>query len=383
MGQATQSGKGQPLSTFVFIFQPRIACWYAWKTASKDSLLLGKAGDSMRPQSVTRPRHLAHLADDPRGYPIVATVGRDVDGPDFGSINELRKLALATFDWCSVCGLPFNGADRWQMAPGDDWKGRARDVGLVFNEAPAHEICLVYAAHVCPHLSSPGHRMGDEYRAGQRRESRINLLGFRRTSQVRTAESALQPDIYILGFEQADPTDEISYFHPEELSERYSSLLAAEKVPTLSAAESGLVEFFNDQADEHPVTGAAVMAGAAFLQDAFKVQGMDFFAERPNYRSLAVQLLDLRKLADFGSELEVPACRLMSQWLLERQDSLPEALAAWRRAGDAVARAHGLTPSRSRPQGSGRTVPKNAPCPCGSGRKAGRCHPGGLAEPVR
>jgi hypothetical protein len=139
----------------------------------------------MRPQSVTRPRHLAHLADDPRGYPVIATIGRGKDGPDFGSINELRKLTLATFDWCSVCGLPFNGAGRWQVAPGDDWKDRARDVGFVFNEAPAHEICLVYAAHVCPHLSSPGHRMGDEYRAGQRRESRMHLVGFRRIAGAR------------------------------------------------------------------------------------------------------------------------------------------------------------------------------------------------------
>jgi hypothetical protein len=337
----------------------------------------------MRPQSVTRPRHLAHLADDPRGYPVIATIGRSVDGPDFGSINELRKLTLATFDWCSVCGLPFNGAGRWQVAPGDDWRDRARDAGFVFNEAPAHEICLVYAAHVCPHLSSAGHRMGDEYRAGQRRESRMHLVGFGRTSQVHALESQLQQDVYILGFEQADLADEVLYSHPADLADRYSALLSAEDVPTLSPAESGLVELFNDQADEDVVAGAALMAGAAFLQDVFKVQGMDIFSERPTYRGVAVHLLDLRKLADFGSENEDPASKLMSQWILERQDGLPEVLAAWRRAGAAAARAHGLTPSRSRPQGSGRTVPKNAPCPCGSGRKAGRCHPGGLPDPVR
>lgn len=337
----------------------------------------------MRPQSVIRPRHLAHLADDPRGYPVIATIGRGKDEPDFGSINELRKLTLATFDWCSVCGLPFNGAGRWQVAPGDDWKDRARDVGFVFNEAPAHEVCLVYAAHVCPHLSSPGHRMGDEYRAGQRRESRMHLVGFRHTSQVHALESELQPDVYILGFEQADLTDEISYSHPEDLADRYSALLAAEEVPTLSAAESGLAGLFNDQADENVVPGAAVMAGAAFLQDVFKVQGMDIFAESPTYQGIALHLLDLRKLADFGSDNEDPASRLMSQWILERQDSLPEVLAVWRRAGAAIARAHGMSPSRSRPRGSGRTVPKNAPCPCGSGRKAGRCHPGGLPDPVR
>jgi len=108
------------------------------------------------------------------------------------SVNSYADVALATFDWCSVCGLPFNGAGRWQVAPGDDWKNWAQDVGFVFNEAPAHEICLVYAAHVCPHLSSPRHRLGDEYRAGQRREGRMYLVGFRRTSQVHALESELQ-----------------------------------------------------------------------------------------------------------------------------------------------------------------------------------------------
>jgi len=337
----------------------------------------------MRPQSVTRPRHLAHLADDQRGYPVIATIGRDDDGPDFGSINERRKLALATFDWCSVCGLPFKGANRWQVAPGDNWKDQLQDTGFVFNEAPAHEICLVYAAHVCPHLSSPGHRMGDEYRAGQRRESHVHLLGFKRTSQVHAFESQLQQELYILGFEQADLVDEVVYSHPADLAARYSALLSAEEVPKLSPGESGLVELFNAQSDGDVVAGAALMGGAAFLQDVFKVQGMDIFSERPTYRSLAVHLLDLRKLADFGAELEDEASRLMSQWILERQDSLPEVLTAWRRAGVAVARAHGLTPSRAKPPGSGRTVPKNALCSCGSGRKAGRCHPGGLRDPVR
>jgi hypothetical protein len=57
-----------------------------------------------------------------------AGVGYDLsaacDGPDCGSIDELRKVALATIDWCPVCGLPFNGADHWQAAPGHDGKTR-------------------------------------------------------------------------------------------------------------------------------------------------------------------------------------------------------------------------------------------------------------------
>ena len=169
--------------------------------------------------------------------------------------------------------------------------------------------------------------MGDEYRAGQRRESRVHLVGFGRTSLVSALESRLQQDAHILGFEQADLADEVVYSHPADLADRYSALLSAEEVPVLSPAESGLVELFNAQAGEDVVVGAALMAGAAFLRDVFKVQGMDIFSQRP-YSGVVLHLLDLRKLADFGSKNEDPASRLMSQWILERQDALPEVLAA-------------------------------------------------------
>jgi len=50
---------------------------------------------------------------------VISTVGRGEDGASFGSINERRKLALATFDWPAVCGFPFGDAPRCQvlMAP--------------------------------------------------------------------------------------------------------------------------------------------------------------------------------------------------------------------------------------------------------------------------
>jgi hypothetical protein len=61
----------------------------------------------MRPTDASTPARLAHLTKDGRGYPILATVSRSHSGVDFGALSELRKLALATFDWCGVCGLPF------------------------------------------------------------------------------------------------------------------------------------------------------------------------------------------------------------------------------------------------------------------------------------
>jgi hypothetical protein len=54
---------------------------------------------------------------------------------DFGAISERRKLALAAFDWCGVCGLPFGAESRWQVVvtPADD--DRPLDQ-LEFGEAP-------------------------------------------------------------------------------------------------------------------------------------------------------------------------------------------------------------------------------------------------------
>jgi len=335
----------------------------------------------MKPQQVPRPRHLDHLLNDGRGYPVIATIGRDENSGDFGSINERRKLALATFDWCAVCGLPFGSAPRWQVvaggAPtlsGDELAGM-----VFFSEAPVHEICIAYAAHVCPHLSSPGHRMGDEYRAGQRRDNELRVAGFRRTSRVRAHRSRLQKEIHVLTFEQAGFIDQFSYSRPDELADRYTALLASEEIPELSRAESGLISLFNEHSDMGgAVIGAALMAGASFMKDIKSVQGMDEFVESGYWRDLAMHLLDREKLAEFGEDIQDPASRLMSGWLLERWDDLPEALAGWRQAGLRLARSKGIALPYPELEGPGRTVAKNDPCPCGSGRKARRCHPAGL-----
>lgn len=193
----------------------------------------------MKPQQVPRPRHLDHLSDDGRGYPVISTVGRDERGADFGSINERRKLALATFDWCAVCGLPFHGAPRWQVVPESAlaWAGEQLEGQVYFNEAPVHEICIIYAAHVCPHLSSPGHRMGDQYRAGRRRDEKVRMAGFRRTAEVRAIRSVLQKEIHVLHFGQSGFVDEFSYSRPEELADRYAVLRSIEEVRELSPAE--------------------------------------------------------------------------------------------------------------------------------------------------
>src|SRR5712691_8814279 len=156
----------------------------------------------MKPREAARPRHLDHLSEDERGYPVIPTVGRGEHEVRFGSIDERRKLTLATFDWCAVCGLPFGEESRWQvlLRSGSVAEAPLEDE-ICFNEAPAHEICLVYAAHVCPHLASPGHRLGDEIRAGQRRDDKICMAGFGRTSKVEVLRSGLQRDIHIVAIQ--------------------------------------------------------------------------------------------------------------------------------------------------------------------------------------
>jgi SEC-C motif len=338
---------------------------------------------SVKPQQVPRPSHLGHLSDDGRGYPVISTVGRGKGSAHFGSINERRKLALATFDWCAVCGLPFDESTRWQMIPesasalaGDQLEGQ-----VYFNEAPVHEICVVYAAHICPHLSSPGHRMGDQYRAGQRRDEKIRMAGFRQTSEVRAIRSGLQKEIHVLHFGQSGLVGEFSYSRPEELDDRYAALLVSEEVRELSSAESGLVSLFNEQSDMgDTVVGAALMAGASFAKDIRKVQGMEAFAESGYWQGLALQLLDSEKLAEFGNGIEDLASKFMAGWLLGRQGNLPEVLTGWREAGRRLARSKGINIAGHKPEGTGRTVAKNALCPCGSGRRARRCHPAGLPQ---
>jgi hypothetical protein len=120
------------------------------------------------------------------------------------------------------------------------------------------------------------------------------------------------------------------------------------------------------------------LAGASFAKDVQKVQGMEALTRSGQRKSLAMRLLDQSIAAEFRAGIEDPAYMLMSGWLLESWDNLPEVLARWRQAGLRLARSKGIAPSHPEPEGIGRTVAKNDACPCGSGRKARRCHPAGL-----
>ncbi|MFF2954936.1 SEC-C metal-binding domain-containing protein [Kitasatospora sp. NPDC057965] len=334
----------------------------------------------MKPGDITIPQRLGHLSRDPRGYPVIATVDRGSDGVDFGSIDEHRKLVLATFDWCAVCGLPFRAEARWQFAMHIPEGG---SVDAIWSgEAPVHEICGVYAAQVCPFLSSPGARLGDDGRRGQRRQASVLAAGYANTDAVEIKTSGLQDDMHVVHFSHTSAVDRFTYSDRSELHDRYQELLAAETHIELSPSEKTLVDRFNatstppgEDAPGATVTGAAVMAGARYARHVFRLSGMKTF-QGPSYATIAAAFLADGGLRNAAETFPYESGRAAAQWLLEQGDRLPAALARWR--ADGMAQTTGRTAPKARPTGPGRAVPKNAACPCGSGRKAGRCHPAGL-----
>jgi len=155
-----------------------------------------------RSDQVPVPRHLAHLPRDHRGYPVLATIPRPAGLPDFVGLSDRRKLTLAAFDLCALCALPFTDDDlRWQVAFAEPGEGPLADRlrvqrhpsldSDVFVEAPLHEICALYAAQVCPFVSSPYAGPGDSPSEGLRPGS-VVLAGYDYT--VFVAAGDVSPD---------------------------------------------------------------------------------------------------------------------------------------------------------------------------------------------
>ena len=94
------------------------------------------------------------------------------------------------------------------------------------NEAPVHKICALYAAQVCPFVSSAYARHGDEMRRGQRRGAVLDLLGFRATKDVRVIRSELQNDIRILVFKMGSPVERIRIRDSGQARSAYEAVLA-------------------------------------------------------------------------------------------------------------------------------------------------------------
>jgi hypothetical protein len=115
------------------------------------------------------PAAVAARPRDGRGYPALA-ITPWVDGePRFAVTGTARTYICAVERRCSVCGTPMDGpvwrvvatdeADAIEraLAAGQPYANRAATV-----EAPGHRLCMLYAAVVCPYLSSPTARRGED-----------------------------------------------------------------------------------------------------------------------------------------------------------------------------------------------------------------------------
>ncbi len=285
------------------------------------------------PRSVPKPKRLEHLRVDPRGYPIIATTGQEPGDVDFGALSEPRKLALATFDLCAVCALPFGEELRWQVSFDEVM---AKATTLVSNEAPVHGICALYAAQVCPFVSSPYARHGDEIRKGMKRPAVTFLTGFRRTARVFGRRSGLQTSESVLHFETTDVEQRLTLSTSAEAIETYQRSLEADTEVAIDDAEREVVARLTELTIKEGEDSGSVMAGAAwFVGGAFcpgisTVQGMQRFAGDPMYTTLARRVLLAPGFAKEFEETEDLYTRAAMKWLNSREN-LPEILGSWRR----------------------------------------------------
>lgn len=293
----------------------------------------------MRPMTVPAPARFSHLRRDRRGYPIIVSIFQTQDEINFGALSEQRKLVLATFDLCGVCGTPFHDEQRWQVTFDDAIRRITDGEAARFNEAPVHEVCALYAAQVCPFVASPYARFGDEIRKGDRRPDKVVLAAFMDTASVEGISSELQPDKWILMFEMAEIARTREICNYAEAAEQYNAVLATESPVAMHDSEQALAEMLSVPAPdgEDPagvLAGAALMIGAAFCPNVAHVQAMDqYFGNRGGrtYRAMAQASLSEQNYftnvaAQFTDRAAVLACR----WVLMRNGQLPTVLARWR-----------------------------------------------------
>ncbi|MFC4337656.1 hypothetical protein [Salininema proteolyticum] len=298
---------------------------------SRDSLI-PKA--SRRPTEVTPPARLSHLQVDPRGYPIISVIPQQPGDVDFGVLSEKRKLVVATYDLCAVCALPFRDELRWQVIFGEEIQ--KVDSSVAVPEAPVHEICALYAAQVCPYVSSPYARLGDPYRKGQRRPETLTLAGFASTASVFGYASDVQKGENVLVYEMADLRRTHTLVSADDAREVYETALRTETAIELDDQERRIVDLLcnplpeNNEDSGTAMAGAALIIGAAFCPDIRQVQGMKMFTESHNshYFPFATNLLfkpELMAAADFEDDSFAAAV----SWFQTREN-LPAVLEKWR-----------------------------------------------------
>jgi hypothetical protein len=250
------------------------------------------------PASVPRPARCSHLRADARGYPIIATIGQQPP-PDFGAISENRKLALATFDLCAIYAQPFHDELRWQVM------FEEADENVETSGAPVHEVCGLYAAQICPYVSSPYARMSrGDGRKGERRPELVVLSGYQKTMAVSGKASGIQSDS-VLHFAMSDYVRRHVLRTREAAAAAYAAALAADVPIELDHAEQRLVHLLCNPTELEGEDSGSVMAGAAwyvgagFCPGVAQVQGMERFNKHP-LTTIVVQALSDRTVRQFA-----------------------------------------------------------------------------------
>lgn len=245
---------------------------------------------------------------------------------------------MATFDLCAVCCLPFRDELRWQVAFDTDMAelGRTRPL---FNEAPVHEVCALYSAQVCPFVSSPHARLGDEYRKGQKRAKVLVLAGFDSTASVVGQSSEIQPDTAIIMFEMGTIRRTHSLASSADAVAAYAAAFDAEEDLQLDEHEQRLVRLLCEPTPEGGdagplMAGAAWIIGAAFCPEVRRVQGMSRLANSEGdfyFQTAAHGVFDPDNLSGL-TEAKDESIAAAAGWFTTRL-TLPQVLRNWRAAG--------------------------------------------------
>lgn len=117
----------------------------------------------MPPAVAGRPR-------DARGFPVPAITPWADGTPRFGLTSTSRTFLCALERRCSICAGTMPAGPVWRVVGGEeaDAIGDALAQGRAFRnaaptaEAPGHRACMLYAAMVCPWLTRPNARRGQD-----------------------------------------------------------------------------------------------------------------------------------------------------------------------------------------------------------------------------
>ncbi|MFC6023813.1 hypothetical protein ACFP2T_47635 [Plantactinospora solaniradicis] len=298
---------------------------------------------------------------DPRGYPIIAVIPQGPGEEDYGALSEQRKLVLATYDLCAVCALPFRDELRWQVTFDDQLQQMGEKP--TFNEAPVHEVCALYAAQVCPFVSSPHARLGDSQRKGQRRAETLTLAGFTRTATVFGQDSELQVGKGILMFEMAELRGTHRLTGADDARDAYEAALRDEARIDPDDAERRVIDILctptPEGEDSGPVmAGAAWFIGAAFCPQIRQVQAMKRFAEAKDdlYFQIAANFLDKPDMMAEWEDASDASTAAAVSWFHTRE-SVPAVLRQWR--ADGARRVRDVRGRRPRPASATAVVPRD------------------------